>query len=435
MPPFGSKLPGEDRISRGMAGRLLVLSNGHGEDLIALRLLEELHRLQPALEIAVLPLVGDGAAFAAAERSGVLHRVGPRQALPSGGFSNQSLRGLLADLGAGVLGLSLRQWLLVRRWGRRGDPLLAVGDLLPLLLAWASGSRYGFIGTPKSDYTWASGPGSPGLLAAAYHRCKGSEWDPWEWALMRSRRCRLVAVRDGVTARGLRRQGVAALAPGNPMMDGLQPDALPAAAQGRRRLLLLGGSRMPEALANLRRLLQALALLPGEEPLLLLAPTGSRPNAHDWQPLLQQLGYTPAQPPTGVEAAWRCGRVLLWIGPGRFAAWAATAELGLAAAGTATEQLVGLGIPALSLPGPGPQFKRGFAERQSRLLGGAVAVCASAAVLAERLELLLRQDDRRAQLGAIGRRRMGPPGGSAALAALVQRRLLEPAAAPGGMMG
>jgi uncharacterized protein (TIGR03492 family) len=407
-----------------MTGRLLVLSNGHGEDLIALRVLQDLHRLQPGLEIAVLPLVGEGGAFAAAEQAGQLQRIGPRQALPSGGFSNQSLRGLLADLGAGVLGLSLRQWQLVRRWGRRGDPVLAVGDLLPLLLAWASGAPYGFIGTPKSDYTWASGPGSAGVLAGAYHRCKGSEWDPWEWALMAARRCRLVAVRDRFTARGLRRHGVAALAPGNPMMDGLQPDPLPPQALERRRLLLLGGSRMPEALANLQRLLAALALLPGADPLLLLAPTGSRPTPEEWQPLLRRFGYEPAEPPPGGGAAWRCGRVLLWIGPGRFAAWAGWAELGLAAAGTATEQLVGLGIPALSLPGPGPQFKRGFAERQSRLLGGAVQVCHRGEALAQALALLLRDPALRARLGAIGRRRMGPAGGSAALAALVAQRLL-----------
>jgi uncharacterized protein (TIGR03492 family) len=96
----------------------------------------------------------------------------------------------------------------------------------------------------------------------------------------------------------------------------------------------------------------------------------------------------------------------------------------VAAAGTATEQLVGLGIPALSLPGPGPQFKRGFAERQSRLLGGAVAVCDSPAALARRLELLLREPALRAGLGRIGRRRMGAAGGSDALALLVAQRLL-----------
>ena len=60
----------------------------------------------------------------------------------------------------------------------------AVGDLLPLLMAWSSGQRFGFIGTPKSDYTWSSGPGRH--LSDLYHRLKGSEWDPWEWRLMRS---------------------------------------------------------------------------------------------------------------------------------------------------------------------------------------------------------------------------------------------------------
>ena len=409
-----------------MPGRLLVLSNGHGEDLIALRVLEQLHRRQPGLAIAVLPLVGDGSAFSAAEQAGWLQRIGPRQALPSGGFSNQSLRGLLADLGAGVLGLSLRQWTWVCRWTRGGDPILAVGDLLPLALACGSGAPFAFIGTPKSDYTWASGPGSAGL-AGRYHRLKGSEWDPWEWSLMRCNRCRLVAVRDPLTARGLRRHGVSALAPGNPMMDGLRPDPQPPWIAPARCLLLLGGSRMPEALANLRRLLQALDLVRCTEPLLVLAPTGARPAAGDWAPLLQSLGFQPApQPPAiGVAQAWRRGSTELWIGPGRFAAWAGWAELGLAAAGTATEQLVGLGIPALSLPGPGPQFKRSFAERQSRLLGGAVAVCDSPAALAQRLQLLLHQPDLRVAQGRMGRRRMGNPGGSDALAALVQERLLS----------
>ena len=416
-----------------MPGRLLVLSNGHGEDLIALRVLQALHRRRPDLEIAVLPLVGDGGVFAEAEAAGVLCRVGPRRHLPSGGFSNQSLRGLLADLWAGVLALSWRQWRLVRHWGRNGDPVLAVGDLLPLLLAWGSGARFGFIGTPKSDYTWASGPGSAGL-AALYHRCKGSEWDPWEWALMGARRCRLVAMRDALTARGLRRHGVRALAPGNPMMDGLHAEPLPAELSDCRRLLLLGGSRMPEALGNLRRLLEAFALLRDPQPLLVLAPCGSRPAPEEWEPLLRSLGFEPAAAPPQLQAsaAWRRGRVLLAVGPGRFEAWAGCAELGLAAAGTATEQLVGLGVPALSLPGPGPQFKLGFAQRQSRLLGGSVVVCNTPEALAMRLALLLHDPQRRAALGRIGQRRMGGAGGSEALARLLEERLLRPAAGQAG---
>ncbi len=408
-----------------MAARLLVLSNGHGEDLIALRLIRALRERRPDLDVLVLPLVGEGDCFRQPESLGELRCVGPRQRLPSGGFSNQSLRGLLRDLGAGLPLLSWRQWRLVRHWGHSGQPILAVGDLLPLLLAWASGAPYGFVGTPKSDYTWRSGPGRD-PLADRYHRCKGSEWDPWEWALMGRPRCRLVAVRDALTARGLRRHGVPAVAPGNPMMDGLEPSPPPRTLAGSRRLVLLCGSRLPESLRNFERLLGALEQLPPSEPLVLLCPTGSRPSPRELGAALRSRRFSPTALPTGsgAAAAWRRGERLVLLGPGRFALWAGWGEVGLATAGTATEQLVGLEVPTLSLPGPGPQFKPAFAGRQSRLLGGAVHSCASAAELARALERLLGDPQRRRALGRIGRRRMGEPGGSARLAALIERQLL-----------
>lgn len=421
-----------DRISRPQQPRLLLLSNGHGEDLIGLRILQALHQRRPQVLIGVLPLVGEGETYRQAEQEGWLQRLGPRQRLPSGGFSNQSLSALLRDLGAGLGGLSWRQWQLVRRWGASGEPILAVGDLLPLLLAWASGAPYGFVGTPKSDYTWRSGPGRD-PIADCYHRCKGSEWDPWEWSLMADRRARLVAVRDGLTARGLRRQGVAALAPGNPMMDELDRRPLPEVLGQRRRIVLLCGSRLPEALANARRLLTGLACSPAREPQVVLCPTGSRPSRDDLEPILRAQGYREVKLPQGCggSSAWQVQQRLLLLGPGCFERWAGWGEVGLATAGTATEQLVGLGVPVLSLPGPGPQFKRGFARRQSRLLGGGVQPCASGQELALELERLLGDGQRRQHLGAIGRQRMGTAGGSERLAELVDRRLLAQAQAQG----
>ena len=117
------------------------------------------------------------------------------------------------------------------------------------------------------------------------------------------------------------------------------------------------------------------------------------------------------------------GPLLVLIGVKRFQTWASWAEAGVATAGTATEQLVGLGIPALSLPGAGPQFQWPFARRQSRLLGGAVHPCGSPEELHQRLQQLLDNPELREHLGRIGQRRMGPSGGSARLAALILERL------------
>jgi uncharacterized protein (TIGR03492 family) len=180
---------------------------------------------------------------------------------------------------------------------------------------------------------------------------------------------------------------------------------------------------MPEALGNLRRLLPALR--DPREPTTVLVATGARPDPRDLAPLLEAEGFLPAPADLDGARGWERGHLQLLVGAGRFAAWASWAELGLATAGTATEQLVGLGVPALSLPGPGPQFKAGFARRQSRLLGGAVQPCRNEEELAARLGQLLADESERRRLGGIGRRRMGPSGGSDRLAALIEERLLR----------
>ena len=78
-----TQFPSADRISQS-ANSLLVICNGHGEDLIALRVLEALHRKCPNLPIEVLPLVGVGQDFEHALTAGWLKRLGPSAPLPSG---------------------------------------------------------------------------------------------------------------------------------------------------------------------------------------------------------------------------------------------------------------------------------------------------------------------------------------------------------------
>jgi len=166
--------------------------------------------------IEVLPLVGNGDVFNCI-KSKNFRKIGYLKDLPSGGFSNQSLKGFILDLFAGFLIDNLRNYLLVKQKSKDNCKIIAVGDLLPLFFAWSSECEFSFIGTPKSDHTWSSGPGW--ALSDFYHKFKGSEWDPWEMFLMKSPRCKNLIMRDNITANNLNRKNIQAKYLGNPMMD------------------------------------------------------------------------------------------------------------------------------------------------------------------------------------------------------------------------
>ena len=285
---------------------LLFLCNGHGEDTIACRVIEALHEMNPNISQEVLPMVGDGKAFLTHVKNGWLAKIGPSTFLPSGGFSNQSFSGLVLDLKAGLLRSLWSQWTLIHKSAREGRIIVVVGDFLPLLLAWASGADYFFIGTPKSDYTWTSGPRFS--LSDFYHRLKGTEWDPWEYWLMRSSRCKMVAVRDKITARGLRNHGVKALSLGNPMMDGISKRECPNDFKRYRRLILLCGSRLPEAYQNFKKLLIAIQLIQHSSPLAVFLPLNSSSMRTKIELILIELGFKTAHESIseiGISGIWK----------------------------------------------------------------------------------------------------------------------------------
>ncbi|MNS35731.1 hypothetical protein D3C72_678960 [compost metagenome] len=86
-------------------------------------------------------------------------------------------------------------------------------------------------------------------------------------------------------------------------------------------------------------------------------------------------------------------------------------------AGTATEQVVGLGKPVVSVPGRGPQFTYAFAEAQTRLLGESVTlVTGGPDRIAEAAWAILADPDRLHRIAENGRLRMGESGASSRLA-------------------
>ena len=114
----------------------------------------------------------------------------------------------------------------------------------------------------------------------------------------------------------------------------------------------------------------------------------------------------------GEDSVWKNKEKYILLGKNTFKEWANMACVGLSNAGTATEQITGLGVPSIALPGAGPQFTKSFAVRQSRLLGGSVLVCENKKTLLDNLEILLNEKDRRIKQVKKGMKRMGKSGAS-----------------------
>jgi uncharacterized protein (TIGR03492 family) len=413
--------------------RLLCLSNGHGEDQIALRILAALRDHAPQVTIDVLPIVGDGQVYTKAG----FNLVGPVQMMPSGGFINMDSRQLARDVQAGLLKLTWGQIQAVRAWRRSAmatqsapEPclILAVGDIVPLLFGWMSGVAFAFVGTAKSEYYLRD---ESGWLTRSswwddrFLRWTGCVYLPWERWLMRHWRCAAVFPRDRLTTENLQRFTVPALDLGNPMMDGLgaivaADRPVPPDPQTMLTIALLPGSRFPEAYENWQRLIASIQHLSSKinRPVRLLAaltPASDRQqilaSLQDWQ----QFDADSFR--MNEKAMSEKNHVTeLTLYQGKFVECIRQSHLAIAMAGTATEQFVGLGKPVVTIPGNGPQFVPVFAEAQTRLLGNSVHLVEDPTQVPDVIQELLATPERWADIAANGQRRMGDPGAAQRIA-------------------
>jgi len=401
-----------------MAGfsKLLCVSNGHGEDAIAMRIVQALQQHPGALEIAALPIVGAG-------RSYTQHQIpiiGPAQVMPSGGFIYMDGRQLARDLQGGLLQLTRKQLQAVRNWARQGGLILAVGDIVPLLFAWWSGATYAFVGTAKSDYYLQdeAGPLPREHWWQRWEGWSGSVYHPWERWFMSHPRCKAVFPRDCLTTQRLQQWSIPAFDLGNPMMDGLEPGAADLfQLQSALRVLLLPGSRPPEAYENWQRLALALpALVQAYPSILFLGAIAPGLNLEPFSQTMQAQDWQRCEPPPAILTHDPTALVLvqhqatLVLTQHAFSDCLHQADLAIAMAGTATEQFVGLEKPAILIPGQGPQFTPRFAESQTRLLGPSVTLVPHPHQVAETVKALLSDRDRLNLIAKNGQRRMGKPG-------------------------
>lgn len=414
--------------------KLLCISNGHGEDGIAVRILKQLRQLPGAPSLAALPIVGEGRAF---EKAGIaIH--GPTQAMPSGGFIYMDRSQLWRDVQGGLVGLTLAQLKTARQWAKSGGKILAVGDVVPLVIAWQSGADYSFVGTAKSEYSLRDERGRlPGRPPT--DGWSGSVYVPWERWLMARPRCQGVFARDQLTADILQKKGVPAIYPGNPMMDDLETSAdklarltaTVAPAPARLTLALLPGSRAPEAFDNWQRMVSAIASVMetfGDRQVRLLAALAPSLNLAAFKDVLLDAGWQPVagEYPTFQRLGPDGNSGVLVLTTDAFAECLHLADAALATAGTATEQAVGLGKPVVTFPGPGPQFTYAFAEAQLRLLGPSVMLLSQPDQSGAALRDCLADGPRLQRIAENGRRRMGQPGAAGAIAKVLHQHYAEP---------
>jgi uncharacterized protein (TIGR03492 family) len=383
--------------------KILFVSNGHGEDLNASEVLKALNQRYPQIEVAALPMVGAGNAY---RKLGV-EIIASTQNLPSGGFVYMDSWKLIADLKAGLIGLTWQQIQAILAQRARFDLIFATGDVVPLAIARLSGCPYlSFMVSASAHYENRMAP--PFL----------TNW------LLRSPLCRLILTRDALTAQLMQQQGILkAVFAGYPIMDILEPTGKDLELDSQIPMIaLLPGSRPPEACRNLGLILDLVKAI-----------------AHKFDP--EPIQFRAALIPEMIKVenltaiandyGWELqndyklvhGKVEVGCYGDAFADILQQCRLVIGMAGTAVEQAVGLGKPVIQIPGGGPQFTYSFAEAQMRLLGKSVQTIGKEPAnyhtleqAADQVKLTLGDSKYLLECSQNGRERVGLSGGSAKIA-------------------
>ncbi|HIK37494.1 MAG: lipid-A-disaccharide synthase-related protein [Geminocystis sp.] len=402
---------------------LLVISNGHGEDAIAIRIIQALQKISPDARVWGLAMVGEGFAYGQAHIP-LIARV---KSMPSGGFIYMDKKHLWQDIRQGLLALIISQYRATRKWVQKhpGGIILAVGDILPLLFAWLSGAKYYFVGTAKSEYYLKD---EEGWLeeTPCWERWFDSVYYPWERCLLKHPRCMGAFPRDSFTASSLRRYGIRVYDCGNPMMDGLDT-TIPHYDDNLLKILLLPGSRFPESLHNWRLILLAIDSLLPDFPVDLLFVAAIAPYLplKDFTDILKGFQWSedektvnvPLNPDDKIVFTKR-GRQLV-VSQNSYTQCLQYCDMAIAMAGTATEQFVGLGKPVIAFPGRGPQYNLQFARNQRRLLGISLQLVDNPQQVREKILQLLSAPDLWEMIAANGKKRLGQGGASQKIATIL----------------
>ena len=363
--------------------RVLVISNGYGEDAMAAMFARELSKHVDLVE--ALPTVGAGKSY-----EGVCETVGPRGSLASEG--HRKVGSLLKDFQNGLAFTAMKHINFLRNNRGRWDKVVTVGDIVGPLLSVAGGHQVD-------------------LHIDVYNSGYARQYSAAEKQALK--RCtRKVLCRDDILAGSLRAMNIDAGFAGNLMMDTvpeLDFDIAPLIGE-KIAVTLLPGSR--EQAAEVFAIeMDAINRLSQRYPMVVLVPVAQNV---DIATLIQKAGLRNLIEQNliggqhlAISASFDQTEIHFFDKGIGTLAKRSRAIVGQA--GTAVFQSAGLGVPVVALVHDDARPQR--VRRNERLMGECrVSSPLDASQIANKLEPLLKDAKEAERRGKIGIDRIGPPG-------------------------
>jgi len=330
--------------------RILVISNGHGEDISGCLLAKRLIEL--GNHVDALPIVGHGKSYAREN----IRIIGKTRLFNTGGLGYNSFKGRLDDLVNGQIIYLLKKLFLTYSLRKEYDSFLAVGDIVPILFAWFCRKKY-FL-----------------YLVAYSSHYEGKLVLPWPCKFcLKSNRLKKIYSRDQLTADDLTHQLKRKVYFfGNPFMD-IFDQCENKSANSKTIFNLLPGSRLPEIEKNFIIMLDLLENLSNYKIFndisfeFALVDSFSKNKI---QKILSQRNWQFQSNNEEVNIIiYSFQSIYISLIWNSFEKTLSRSDVVISMSGTAAEQAVGLAKPVIQIDGPGPQFTSSFANAQRRLLG------------------------------------------------------------------
>tara|TARA_A100001015_G_C15013238_1_gene724232 strand:+ start:1267 stop:2373 length:1107 start_codon:yes stop_codon:yes gene_type:complete len=330
-----------------MKKNVLIISNGHGEDLIASNLAKELIKHNRIYNLSVIPLVGKGYAFKEINIDPNL----TNPSFPSGGFI-RNIEDLYKDIMSGLVSHIMKQRKYIKQLGDKSNICIAVGDVYCLWMAKAAKIKeVYFLPTAKSDTFM-----------------KHSLIEQW---LIKKVALKSYP-RDQITTNTFQKLGLTAEFYGNVMMDNLVTDRKVISLTQKEYLVgILPGSR-EEAYQNLAYCLKIADRLGKELKNIKFCLAISKTLDIDKVKKYSGWSTKKISNKTSVVELNYNSNVLLTED---FLAVINQSNVIIGLAGTANEQAAFLGKPVICFEGFGTQSTMQRFQEQQKLMGKNIILC------------------------------------------------------------